>query len=124
MPITFKRESAFYRVPPLSAQVPQAPAEILMTDVFGTDPETKAANPMSAMMFVMESTKELVPAPKYEYDETGIVAKGTFVIADETGTTVTLTAGDTFWISRGSTISFGTPDFCVCFKVVPRYNRF
>ncbi|KAM5349602.1 hypothetical protein ACJ41O_006107 [Fusarium nematophilum] len=76
MPVTFKRESAFYKVPPLSAKIPQAPAEILMADVFGTDPETKAANPLSAMMFVMEATKELVPSPPYEYDETGIVLKG------------------------------------------------
>ncbi|KAM6534328.1 hypothetical protein FALCPG4_007257 [Fusarium falciforme] len=124
MPITFKRESAFYKVPPLSAKIPEAPAEILMADVFGTDPETKAVNPLSAMMFVMEATKELVASPPYEYDETGIVLKGTFVISDETGTTVTLNAGDTFWIARGSKISFGTPNFCVCYKVTPRYNKY
>ncbi|KAH7230370.1 hypothetical protein B0J15DRAFT_556016 [Fusarium solani] len=119
MPVTFKRESAFYKVPPLSAKIPQAPAEILM----GMTPQIYVPICYSYDV-VMEATKELVPSPPYEYDETGIVLKGTFVISDETGTTVTLNAGDTFWIARGSKTSFGTPNFCVCYKVTPRYNKY
>ncbi|KAH7177103.1 ethanolamine utilization protein [Dactylonectria macrodidyma] len=116
MPIYFKRESAFRKVPPLSPKIPQVPPRIFIGDIFGTDPELQAANPLSATMFFMKATESPEPAPPYEYDEAGIVVKGTSILTDETGTTVTLDAGDTFWVARGSTISFSAPILCACFK--------
>ncbi|PKS12983.1 hypothetical protein jhhlp_000324, partial [Lomentospora prolificans] len=98
-------------------------------DVFGTYP-AKAANPLTATMFMLQATEKPVPAPTFEYDEAGIVVKAstpifirTFVINDETGATVTVNAtGDRYWIARDSTISFSTGPI-LCAQDLASYSK-
>ncbi|EFZ03880.2 Zn(2)-C6 fungal-type DNA-binding domain protein [Metarhizium robertsii ARSEF 23] len=63
------------------------------------------------------------PAPKYEYDETGVVIKGELHIRDEKGNEAKLLPGDTFFIHRGSTIVFSTPRYAVAYKSASRHSH-
>lgn len=47
----------------------------------------------------------------YTYHEMKLIVDGEFEITDETGQTVTATAGDLFYFPKGSTITFTTPSF-------------
>ena len=45
-------------------------------DVFTTERSYNSSNPLTSSMFLLEHTENDEPAPKYDYDETGIVIKG------------------------------------------------
>ncbi len=51
----------------------------------------------------------------YSYHEMKLIVDGEFEITDEDGQTVLATAGDLFYLSNGSTITFSTPDYGVGF---------
>ncbi len=51
----------------------------------------------------------------YSYHEMKLIVGGEFEIADEDGQTVLAAAGDLFYFSKGSTITFSTPDYGVGF---------
>lgn len=48
------------------------------------------------------------------------VVAGELHVADEKGNTAKLLPGDTFFIHRGSTITFSTPRYAVAYKVAAR----
>lgn len=102
------------------------PGEALGTE---GDPIT-TKNPLTGSLFFLEYSESPEPAPKYDYDETGVLLKGvclsrvfafcfqiwcgnvrlitidigTMNLRDENGNQATLGKGDTFFISRGSTM--------------------
>lgn len=49
-----------------------------------------------------------------------LASEGTLVIEDENGNKATLQQGDTFFVHRGSDITFSTPKFAVAYKVAAR----
>ena len=96
-------------------------------DYLGTK-DQKITNPISGAWFRIEKGPESTP-PTYEYDEVGVVIQGRYssrplcwkrkqstvlnfsgeiTLRDESGQTATVTAGDTFYFTRGSTITFST----------------
>ncbi|KAL4969799.1 uncharacterized protein BDV14DRAFT_195329 [Aspergillus stella-maris] len=119
--------SALHRIP----QLESAPACVHFDDVFGTEPDTAAgttsigstpANPLTGSLFFLDYSDDPQPAPKYDYDETGVVLRGTLKIQDEIGKETILGEGDTFFVSRGSTIVFSTPSHAVAFKAAGRWR--
>ncbi|KAI4858692.1 ethanolamine utilization protein [Hypoxylon rubiginosum] len=110
-----KSEREFYRVPKLEG----APPPVHFVDVFSTA-EKGVPNPLTGSMFLLEYAATAEPAPHYDYDESGVVIKGTLVIEDEKGNKATLQEGDTFFIHRGSDITFSSPKFAIAFKVASR----
>ncbi|KAF2994097.1 hypothetical protein E8E14_001644 [Neopestalotiopsis sp. 37M] len=97
-------EGRFHRVPKLEG----APANIYYTDIFGTSSKD-APNPLTGSMFLLEFSANPEPAPLYDHDETGIVVRGEMILDDNEGNKATLYPGDTFFIHRGSSITFSTP---------------
>ena len=47
----------------------------------------------------------------YDYHEMKLIVDGEFEISDDTGQSVTATAGHLFYFPKGSAITFTTPDF-------------
>lgn len=114
-------------------------------DVFSTASQNDP-NPLTGSFFLLEKAEKDEPAPKYDYDESGVVLKGLskrpiargfcgpprqsanagfcmvgeLHIADEKGNGAKLSPGDTFFIHRGSTITFSTPRYAVAYKVAAR----
>lgn len=104
-------------------------------------------NPLTGCMFLLETTNDIQPAPKYTYDEclgslfevgsnseisllvqqlghamatlNMLKYPGDLTISDETGQTVHLLPGDTFFIRRRSTISFTTIDTLLLTSALP-----
>ncbi|KAL3487079.1 hypothetical protein BJX62DRAFT_241383 [Aspergillus germanicus] len=119
MPFKTLTANTLHRIPHLEG----APACIHFVDAFGTesDPST-TQNPLTGSLFFLEYSERPEPAPTYDYDETGVVLKGTMKLRDENGNETTLGKGDTFFISRGSTITFSTPDYALAFKAAARWK--
>ncbi|KAH7224237.1 ethanolamine utilization protein [Fusarium solani] len=111
-------EGISHRIPKLSP----GPANVWFGDVFGTC-STDLPHPLTASLFYLEKAEKNEPAPYYDFDETGIVLKGELNIVDEKGNSARLLPGDTFFIHRGSTITFSTPYYAVAFKTAGRYKN-
>ncbi|CAK7199358.1 hypothetical protein SEUCBS139899_002036 [Sporothrix eucalyptigena] len=108
--------------------IPDGHADALTTalsivngDIFST-PSKETPNPLTGSMFLLEFSDKPEPAPKYDYDESGVVLKGELHIDDETGKKATLLPGDSFFIHRGSTITFSTPRYAVAYKIAARHR--
>lgn len=82
-------------------------------DYLGTQQGT--SSPITGSWFRIERGPESTP-PKYDYDEVGVVIEGEMTFRDETGQTVIVKAGDTFFFPRGSTITFSTDSYGVAWK--------
>jgi hypothetical protein len=106
-------------------------------DLLGTESD-KVANPIVGSWFRIESGPEAAP-PKYEYDEVGVVIEGSYTsssrpsfrsflfltwvdhigeinMRDETGQSITVKQGDTFFFPRGSTITFSSNSYGIAWK--------
>ncbi|EXU99160.1 ethanolamine utilization protein [Metarhizium robertsii] len=118
MVFEWKSEAHFHRVPKL---VP-GPPNVYFADVFSTS-SPEAPSPLTSSMFFLDYLERPDPAPKYEYDETGVVIKGELHIRDEKGNEAKLLPGDTFFIHRGSTIVFSTPRYAVAYKSASRHSH-
>ncbi|KAI1083685.1 ethanolamine utilization protein [Whalleya microplaca] len=114
MVFEYKTENYFHRVPKLEG----APAAVYFTDVFTS--KKGEANPLTGSTFLLEYAAVPEPAPKYDYDETGVVLKGELHILDEAGNKAILFPGDTFFVHRGSLITFSTPRFALAYKSAGR----
>jgi ethanolamine utilization protein EutQ (cupin superfamily) len=68
-----------------------------------------ADKPITAGLFRLERGEPLTYT--YTYHEMKLIVDGTFVISDESGQEIVATAGDLFYFSKGSTITFSTPDY-------------
>ncbi|EJP66828.1 hypothetical protein NHJ13051_002876 [Beauveria bassiana] len=115
MVFEWQDEGKLHRVPKLEP----GPPNVYFGDIF-TTASSDAPNPLTGSLFLLEKLENPDPAPKYEYDESGIVVKGELHVADEKGNTAKLLPGDTFFIHRGSTITFSTPRYAVAYKVAAR----
>ncbi len=70
--------------------------------------------PITCGLFRLEAGKAMTYT--YSYHEMKLVVDGEFEITDEqSGQTVVATAGDLFYFSKGSTITFATRNFGVGF---------
>ncbi|KAK3322789.1 ethanolamine utilization protein [Apodospora peruviana] len=119
MVFEWKDEGKLHRVPKLEP----GPPNVYFGDVFSTSTkDADAPNPLTGSFFLLEQIDNRDPAPKYDYDETGVVLKGELHIEDEQGNTAKLLPGDTFFIHRGSTIIFSTPRYAVAYKVGARHQ--
>ncbi|CAK7229438.1 hypothetical protein SEUCBS140593_007245 [Sporothrix eucalyptigena] len=117
MVFEYTDEGKFHRIPKLEG----APACVYFSDIFST-PSKETPNPLTGSMFLLEFSDKPEPAPKYDYDESGVVLKGELHIDDETGKKATLLPGDSFFIHRGSTITFSTPRYAVAYKIAARHR--
>lgn len=94
-------------------------------------------------MFLLEFSANPEPAPLYDHDETGIVVRGEstypegnrvlvivmlthplegeMILDDNEGNKALLYPGDTFFIHRGSSITFSTPRYALAYKVAARH---
>ncbi|KAH8667752.1 ethanolamine utilization protein [Ilyonectria robusta] len=118
MVFEWKDEGKLHRVPKLEP----GPPNVYFGDMFCT-PDKDAPNPLTGSFFLLEKIDTLEPAPKYDYDESGVVLKGELHIEDEAGNTAKLLPGDTFFVHRGSTITFSTPRYAVAYKVAARHGH-
>ncbi|KAH7258439.1 hypothetical protein FSOLCH5_007393 [Fusarium solani] len=75
-------------------------------DVHTSDKD--ATNPISAGFFRLKNGTPLTYT--YKYDETKIILEGNFTLEDATGQKVDAKPGDVFFIPKGATITFTTPD--------------
>ncbi|KAK7222303.1 hypothetical protein V2G26_010306 [Clonostachys chloroleuca] len=110
-------EGKLHRVPKLDP----GPRNVWFGDIYGTA-SSDASNPLTSSFFYLEKIDKPEPAPTYSYDETGVVLKGELHILDEKGNSAKLQPGDTFFIHRGSTITFSTPRYAVVFKSAARHR--
>ncbi|KAL3480587.1 hypothetical protein BJX99DRAFT_254576 [Aspergillus californicus] len=121
MPFKTLPASTLHRIPHLEG----APPCVHFDDAFGTEtsnsPDT-TPNSLTGSLFFLDFAEHPEPAPRYDYDETGVVLKGTLKLRDANGDEAVLRKGDTFFISRGSTIVFSTPDYAVAFKAAARWR--
>lgn len=69
--------------------------------------------PITCGLFRLERSQPMTYT--YSYHEMKLIVDGEFEITDESGQTVVATAGDLFYFSKGSTITFSTRDFGVGF---------
>ena len=69
--------------------------------------------PITSGLFRLEKGNHLTYT--YTYHEMKLIIDGEFTITDETGTEVIATVGDLLYFSKGSTITFSTPDYGVGF---------
>ncbi|KAH3164248.1 hypothetical protein KXW80_007623 [Aspergillus fumigatus] len=92
---------------------------VYFADFIGTESD-KISNPIVGAWFRIEKGPESTP-PKYEYDEIGVVIKGEMNFRDESGKTATVTAGDTFYFPRGSTITFSSNSYGIAWKCGSRH---
>ena len=69
--------------------------------------------PITSGLFRLEKGNHLTYT--YTYHEMKLIIDGEFKITDETGTEVIATVGDLLYFSKGSTITFSTPDYGVGF---------
>lgn len=123
-------------------------ADDAIGDIFTTSSKD-ASNPLTGSMFFLDVLENPDPAPKYDYDETGVVLKGEWIeacqstggkksahsfltlqlvlgelhVKDEQGNEATLLPGDTFFIHRGSLITFSTPRYAVAYKTACRHSH-
>lgn len=95
---------------PIAAKLNQQTSS---ADYLGTENDT--SSPISGSWFRIEQGPGATP-PKYEYDEVGVVIEGGITLKDESGQTATVKAGDTFFIPRGSTITFSTESHGLAWK--------
>ncbi|KAJ5951848.1 uncharacterized protein N7479_010261 [Penicillium vulpinum] len=105
-------EGKFFKIPKIPFN-----DHVLYDDVYTSKEGTSPENSLTGSFFFIEKTD--VPEgklPAYIADETGIVVRGTVNLEDETGKKVTLKAGDTFFIHRGSQVAWSSDDYAVCFK--------
>ncbi|KAB8203491.1 hypothetical protein BDV34DRAFT_227268 [Aspergillus parasiticus] len=119
MPFITLSSSTLHRIPHLEG----APSYVHFVDVFGTPKAAGVQDPLTGSLFYIEKTEDHQELRRYDYDEAGVILKGTLVIEDESGKTATLEKGDTFFIERGSRIRFTTPDFGIAFKGASRWKR-
>lgn len=115
MVFEWKSEAHTHRVPKLEP----GPANAYFSDVFSTA-SYDAANPLTGSLFFLDFLENPDPAPTYDYDETGVVLRGELRVSDEKGNKAKLLPGDTFFIHRGSTITFSTPRYAVAYKSAAR----
>ncbi|KIV79402.1 hypothetical protein PV11_06964 [Exophiala sideris] len=87
---------------------------VFFSDILGTQ-DTNVKNPIVGSWFRIEKGPPATP-PKYEYDEAGVVFEGSVTLQDENGREQSLHADDSFLIHRGSTITFSSSGYGVCFK--------
>ncbi len=69
--------------------------------------------PITSGLFRLEKGEPLTYT--YTYHEMKLIVDGSFNIEDETGQKITATAGDLLYFTKGSTITFTTPDFGIGF---------
>ena len=65
--------------------------------------------PITSGLFRLEAGESLQYT--YTYHEMKLIVDGSFIIEDETGQKVTAKPGDLFYFTKGSAITFSTPDF-------------
>ncbi|KAF4995746.1 hypothetical protein FDECE_12695 [Fusarium decemcellulare] len=70
--------------------------------------DANAANPISAGFFRLNKGEPLKYT--YKYDETKIILEGNFTLEDGNGQKVDAKPGDVFFIPKGTTVTFTTPD--------------
>ncbi|KAF4971875.1 hypothetical protein FZEAL_9732 [Fusarium zealandicum] len=75
--------------------------------------EAGAPNPISSGLFRLNKGEPLTYT--YKYDETKIILEGNFILEDGTGQKVHAKPGDVFFIPKGATIIFSTPDSGLAF---------
>ncbi|KAL4960123.1 uncharacterized protein BDV14DRAFT_205052 [Aspergillus stella-maris] len=109
MPIHIKDKTERFKLPGL----PDVP-NVFFADLLGTK-DPKHRDPIVGAWFRMEKGPEATP-PMYEYDEFGVVIEGEFNLRDETGQTVTVEQGDTFFFPRGSTVTFSSDSYGLAVK--------
>merc|ERR1712000_231705 len=96
----FAQAQTKYEVPLLANE------NAYLGDVHTSDKD--ATNPISAGFFRLKKGTPLVYT--YKYDESKIILEGTFILEDSTGQKVEGKPGDVFFIPKGTTITFTTPD--------------
>ncbi|KAI5456793.1 hypothetical protein BGZ63DRAFT_467942 [Mariannaea sp. PMI_226] len=87
---------------------------VYFADYLGTQ-NRKVTNPITGSWFRMEKGPEATP-PTYEYDEVGVVVEGEITLRDESGQSAVVKAGDTFYVTRGSTITFSSNSYGIAWK--------
>ncbi|KAJ5960044.1 uncharacterized protein N7479_007194 [Penicillium vulpinum] len=100
-------------------KIPKIPwnDHVLYDDVYTSKEGTSPENSLTGSFFFIENTDAAPETlPKYISDETGVVLRGTVKLEDETGKQVTMKAGDTFFIHRGSEVTWSSDDYALCFK--------
>ncbi|KAH8881875.1 hypothetical protein GQ53DRAFT_832012 [Thozetella sp. PMI_491] len=96
-------------------------------------PQTRAIDPFATpkpserpivvtYMYMTKSETPMPPTPVYECDEFGVVIDGELTIKDENGTVGKFGPGDSFFVTRGSTIVFGSESNALVVKVAGRYT--
>ncbi|CEJ55934.1 hypothetical protein PMG11_02163 [Penicillium brasilianum] len=108
MVFQIKERAELFKIPNF-AGIPN----VFFADYLGTENDT--SSPISGSWFRIEQGPGATP-PKYEYDEVGVVIEGGITLKDESGQTATVKAGDTFFIPRGSTITFSTESHGLAWK--------
>ncbi|OJZ89435.1 hypothetical protein ASPFODRAFT_127537 [Aspergillus luchuensis CBS 106.47] len=109
MVLQVKSNTAMYNVPRYG-DIPN----IFFADLLGTS-KSGEKNPIVGSWFRIEKGPESTP-PTYSYDEVGVVIEGEINLRDEIGQTVTVRSGETFFFSRGSTITFSTDSYGLAWK--------
>ncbi|KAF3395451.1 hypothetical protein DPV78_008770 [Talaromyces pinophilus] len=109
MVLQVKQKTELYKVASFG-EIPN----VFFEDLLGTESD-KVANPIVGSWFRIESGPEAAP-PKYEYDEVGVVIEGEINMRDETGQSITVKQGDTFFFPRGSTITFSSNSYGIAWK--------
>ncbi|MBT3214092.1 MAG: DUF861 domain-containing protein [Deltaproteobacteria bacterium] len=69
--------------------------------------------PITSGLFRLEKGESLTYT--YTYHEMKFIVDGTLIIEDETGQKKTGNVGDLFYFTKGTTVTFSTPDFGVGF---------
>jgi ethanolamine utilization protein EutQ (cupin superfamily) len=72
-------------------------------------------------MHMTKSDKPMPPTPVYECDELGVILDGELTIEDESGTVGKFSPRDSFFVKRGSKITFGSESNALVVKVAGRY---
>uniref|UniRef100_A0A8H7TI37 (S)-ureidoglycine aminohydrolase cupin domain-containing protein n=1 Tax=Bionectria ochroleuca TaxID=29856 RepID=A0A8H7TI37_BIOOC len=119
MVFEWKSEAHFHRVPKLTP----GPANVYFGERCFHLLNPGRGQPLTGSMFFLDYSEHNDPVPKYDYDETGVVLKGELHIKDENGNEAKLQPGDTFFVHRGSTITFSTPRYAIAYKSAARHSH-
>ncbi|KAF1851627.1 uncharacterized protein K460DRAFT_413166 [Cucurbitaria berberidis CBS 394.84] len=116
MPFDYKPETDSFKI----SNSPVAGPDVYCNEIFGTMASQVDKSPLTSSLFLLDGASTSAPL-KYTYDETGVVLQGNLTIKDaETGVVKTVTEGDTFFIHRGSTITFSTTSYGLSFQAASR----
>ncbi|CAK9440023.1 uncharacterized protein LODBEIA_P41230 [Lodderomyces beijingensis] len=111
MPMLYKPAAEAQQTKP--PQIPSPGNNSFLGDIFTSDaPEDKQ---ISCGFYKQEAGEPLVY--HYSYDEMKIIleVEGEYTITDETGYKVSVSPGDVFYFSKGTTITFETTGYGLAF---------